>query len=318
MKKFIMCLSFILACVLSISFFTSQNIGNKDFVRANSLNNEKMLIVVGMGEVEVMPDTIQINFGLKTRADSLVDGQLKMNENIDKVTQKIKEFDKDATVLISYSSSYPVSENGMLTYEFDCHLIVKSGMVESSNELIETIISAGATSVHHASYSLTNKEDSYVQALVNAKNNANKKVEAMYKDATFMGLKEESVYNYCDNSRGEKIKVCAKVKAFYQITDSTNQNTTTNTFKEETKTEEVSNISSDKQQNEENLPQSKQEQTQVVENKTNKASNEKNTNNSEDLKATSNNTVVTADNTIVRTDNLVNNEQSKIQTEEVA
>lgn len=314
MKKFIMCLSFILACVLSISFFTSQNVGNKDIVRAQSLNNEKMLIVVGMGEVEVMPDTIQINFGLKTRSDSLVDGQSKMNENIDKVTQQIKEFDKDATVLISYSSSYPVSENGMLTYEFDCHLIAKSSKVESSNELVETIISAGATSVHHASYSLTNKEDSYVQALVNAKNNANKKVEAMYKDATFMGLKEESIYNYCDNSRGEKIKVCAKVKAFYQITDSVSDITATNTFKDETKTEDVLSSTKNETLNENKTLKSERESLDVK-NTNNKITQDKTQNTQEDLKETANNTIVTADNTIVRADNSVITEQPKIETE---
>lgn len=324
MKKFIMCFSFVLVCLLTFTLFTSQSILGEKEVRAKSLLDEKMLIVVGYGEVEVVPDTIQINFGLKTRSETLLDGQTKMKESIDNISSKLKEFDGNSTVYITYSSSYPISEGGMLMYEFDCNLVVKSTKVDNSNDLIDVLINSGATSVHHASYSLTNKEDSYVQALVKAKDNANKKVEAMYSNAVFKGLREESVFNYCENSRGEKIKVIAKVKAFYELED--NQEVNKNDISEEKISEPLAtslknkNVKNNvvnnkfveeqaKTNNKEDLQKkdinlNKNETNKQIEKdanlNNNKVENSENLENLKDL-----NTIVTADNNIVRVDSTV-------------
>lgn len=321
MKKFIMCFSFVLVCILTFALFTSQSILGEKEVRAKSLLDEKMLIVVGYGEVEVMPDTIQINFGLKTRSETLLDGQTKMKESIDNISSKLKEFDENSTVYITYSSSYPISEGGMLMYEFDCNLVVKSTRVDNSNDLIDVLINSGATSVHHASYSLTNKEDSYVQALVKAKDNANKKVEAMYSNAVFKGLKEESVFNYCENSRGEKIKVIAKVKAFYELEDL--ENNSQNVNSENKVSEPVAtnlnnkNIKNNNLNNkvveEQNKTNNKENIQNLNKNLTNKQvednanSTDKKLENKENLdNLNSTNTIVTADNTIVRIDSAMN------------
>lgn len=304
MKKFIMFCSFIFVCVLALTLFCTQNVG-KEQVRAKSLTNDKMLIVVGFGEVEVMPDTIQVNFGLRTRADTLIDGQTKMKESIDNISSKLKEFDKDSSVYITYSSSYPVSEGGILVYEFDCNLVVKSTKVDNSNDLIDVLVNAGATSVHHASYSLTNKEDSYVQALVKAKDNANKKVEAMYTNAQFKGLKEENVYNYCESSRGEKIKVCAKVKAFYELNDAETSQKVEETNK--TETEKTTTITTNNQNARTNT-ENKEESSKTSEKETTnvEAAEEAQNTNNESQDKLSNNTIITADDTIVRLDNSYN------------
>ena len=229
MKKSIMILSFMLACVMMCCLFTTK--GSNKFVRASSrtINNNQTIIVVGKGEIDVEPDIVQINFGLKTRADSLKEGQTKIKESFDNVVSKLKQLDDKSSVSVCYSSSYPVSEGGLLAYEFDCCLTAKSSKVDKANDIVNTIISAGATSVHNTSYTLLDREDAYVKALVKAKDNADQKVRAMYNDAKLVGLREEACYSCCESSKGENIKVCARVKAFYEV-GSLNENiSTTNT-----------------------------------------------------------------------------------------
>ena len=239
MKKSIMILSFMLSFVMLCCIFTTK--GSNKLVRASSktINNNQTIIVVGKGEVEVEPDTLQINFGLKTRADSLQSGQEKIKESFDNVVSKLKQVDDKANIYVYYSASYPVSDGGLLSYEIDYGLTAKSSKVDSANDIVNTIISAGATSVHNTSYTLTNKEETYVQALVKAKDNANQKVKAMYKDAVLVGLREENCYSCCESSRGEKIKVCAKVKAFYEVgslTENHFQTSTKNDVKNQSNT----------------------------------------------------------------------------------
>ncbi|MBQ9792295.1 MAG: SIMPL domain-containing protein [Clostridia bacterium] len=248
MKKSIMFFSFLLSFVFAITMFSS-NMGGVEKASAKSLNvSPQSIIIVGSGEVEVAPDTVQINFGLKSRADDLLSGQTKMKENIDNITKKIQELDKDATVSISFSSSYPINHGGIFGYEVDCCLNAKSSKVESVTELTEAIISSNITNIHNTNYMLTNKEDAYIQALVKAKENADSKARAMFNTATFKGLKEESFYNFCENSKGDKIKVCAKVRAFYEInneqtenTKNTENTTATNAFEVDQEKTPVSN-----------------------------------------------------------------------------
>ena len=45
-------------------------------------NNTQMIAVVGSGEYETRADTVQINFGFKTRADTLLEGQNKIKEAV--------------------------------------------------------------------------------------------------------------------------------------------------------------------------------------------------------------------------------------------
>lgn len=229
MKKSIIFFSFLLSFIFVFALFSTNTLSTEKASAQSLKTTPQSIIIVGSGEVEVAPDTVQINFGLKSRADDLLTGQTKMKENIDSITKKIQEVDKDAVVNISFSSSYPINHGGIFGYEVDCCLTAKSSKVESVTDLTEAIISSNITSVHNTNYILTNKEDAYIQALVKAKENADSKAKAMFATANFKGLKEESYYNFCESSKGDKIKVYAKVKAFYEITNSEDTNTTQST-----------------------------------------------------------------------------------------
>lgn len=243
MKKRYVFLSLVLVVALLCSLaFTNSAVTNKNvYASGVSKSHGQHIIVVGKGEVETEPDTVKVSFGLKCRDKSLQEGQAKIRENISTVINKIKETNKNAEVYTNYLSSYPVFENGLLAYEFDCCLIAKSSDVNNQDALVDAIVEAGATNIHSTSFLLTNKEDAYIKALVKAKENAESKVKAIYENASLIGLKEETSYNYCEGSYGEKIKITAKVNAFYEVPkDSLN-----NSENEELKVAETSTLTSE-------------------------------------------------------------------------
>ena len=133
---------------------------------------------------------------------------------------------------------------------------------------------------HTFATTLTNKEETYVQALVKAKDNADQKVKAMYKDAVLVGLREENCYSCCESSRGEKIKVCAKVKAFYEVgslTENYFQTSTKNDVKNQsntttTNTNKLTENAVEKQT--ENIEKTNKNKTEKVEEKQNNLSPE--------------------------------------------
>lgn len=231
MKKSVMFFSLILTLVLMCGLiFTNNSFTNKN-VYAGSVENGH-IIVVGKGEVETKPDMVRVSFSLKCRAESLQEGQTKMRETIKTVTSKINEYNKNAEVYTNYSSSYPVFEGGLLGYEFDSCLIAKSPDVDNVNGLVDAIVEAGATSVHSVSYILDNKDEAYILALKQAKQNAQDKVLAIYDNVTLKGLKEEAVYNYCEGQQNEKIKISAKVTAFYEVNSPSEVANNKNAFNE--------------------------------------------------------------------------------------
>ncbi len=226
MKKRIICFSLLLSFIFLVTLFSTNTISNTKAKAQSLVPVPQSIIVVGHGEVEVKADTIQINFGVKTTSDDLLSGQTKMKENIDNITSKLKEIDKDVSVNISYSSSYPVNYNGLLTYEIDCCLIAKSSNIDKASDLSQAIASSNITSIYNTNYILKNKDEAYIQALVKAKENADSKVNAMYKNSTLKNIKEDNYY-CCEISRGDSIKICAKIKAFYEIGDRLSQDPTT-------------------------------------------------------------------------------------------
>lgn len=230
MKKTSVFLSLIMAFILCVVLFKVTP-GKTLKADAKSVsNNTQMIAVVGSGEYETKADTVQINFGFKTRADTLLEGQNKIKEAIDKISNDLKKSDENVKLYINYSSSYPVSESGLLFYEFDCGMMIKSNKVDEVDNLANSLIEAGATSIYGTNYSLENKNEAYINALLKAKENADNKVKAIYSSATLKGLKEESCYSCCDYSKSKTIKICAKLKAVYEFENTNNTQTNTTAF----------------------------------------------------------------------------------------
>ena len=323
MKKASMILSFVLACVLSCGLFLAKDNAKIEKASARIVEGNKSVIIVGCGEVEVEPDTIQINFGIRSREQTLQQAQTKLSETFKNVVSKIQEIDPKAEVYVNYSSSFPVAENGLLSYEFDCCIVAKSNQVDKKDALVENIASAGATSIYNTSYSLQNKIEAYKKALIQAKENADEKVKALFETSTLKGLKEESCYSCYDNGRNEKIKVCAKIKAIYDVGSSTQNSIET------TSVNNTENVKKDKAETSENKTNTLSEKNEIVENSKNKTLNNSTTqvsksdNNSTKKETSSNQTeknsnsmeLTNSQNEFVETENnqSKNNSQNEIQ-----
>lgn len=257
MKKSTIFLSLMLTILFGITMFATNMLKTHEVAYAKQTGTfNKTAIIIGVGEVEVKPDSFQVNFGLKTKDSSLLDGQNKITKMYENVLNQIQKIDENAYVFVNYSSSYPVSEGGLLSYDFDYNVVVKSNEIDKKDDLIEGIINAGATSINNTTYTLNNKDEVYSQALLKAKENADKKINAISKSATLLGLKEESFYNFYESFRSEKIKVCAKIKAYYQLENAqTNLNLNTQVsqnFKEENVTQNKNYLTKDIKEKDEN------------------------------------------------------------------
>ena len=313
MKKITMLLSFVLACVLSCCLFLTKDNAKIEKASARVVENNRAILIVGTGEVEVEPDTVQVNFGIRTRAETLQAGQTKLTESFDAVVAKINEVDPNAEVYVNYSSSYPVAENGLLVYEFDYCMIAKSNLVDKKDSLIESIVSSGATSVYNTSYSLKNKTEAYTKALIKAKENADSKVNALFSSVTLKGLREESCYSCCDNSRYGKIKICAQIKAVYEVS---NPNETTNTSIIESSTDNQ-NQSKENLKNKEQKNTTNTEQTKVENKDTSSKLNNQNLSEissevkTESKKDLTKNESVATDNTNQKTQNTFKQDEQK-------
>ena len=168
MKKTSVFLSLIMAFILCVVLFKVTPGKTLKADAKGVSNNTQMIAVVGSGEYETKADTVQINFGFKTRADTLLEGQNKIKEAIDKISNDLKKSDENVKLYINYSSSYPVSESGLLFYEFDCGMMIKSNKVDEVDNLANSLIEAGATSIYGTNYSLENKNEAYINALLKA------------------------------------------------------------------------------------------------------------------------------------------------------
>ena len=226
MKK-IMIFVLILATSLSFLFVTP----NKQ-IKAEC--EDKYAFVIGTGVIDVVPDTVLINFGIQKISESLKDGQENISNTYNKIIEEIKKLDEESDVYLNYSSCYPTCENGIQGYEFCCNITVKTKKLDLINDIIKTAGENGVTSYYNTSYSLENTQELYNQALNLAKENALKKVNSLYENVEEKEIYELSVYSF--SNENEKIKIEAKVKVKFAICDENtnkNQNEVINTYNDE-------------------------------------------------------------------------------------
>ncbi len=226
MKKKILVFSLILALFISGFVFSGTLSTNEKVFALN--DNKQFVVVIGNGKIETAPDNVKINFGIKLRADSIKEGQEKISQIYDNITTKIKEFDASSTAFVNYSSSYPVCEHGIQSYEFNYDISVKSNTLENVNQIITIASENGATSFYNTVYTLENQEQIYNDALIKAKENAIEKANSLYSNTNLKELIEMSIFSYSEGSKDGKIIVEARVKARFELNNDTVENDNTN------------------------------------------------------------------------------------------
>ncbi len=203
--------------------------------------NKQFVVVIGNGTVETVPDCVKINFGIKLRADSIKEGQEKISQIYDNISTKIKEIDANNTIFVNFSSSYPVCEHGIQSYEINYDISVKSNNLENANQIIEVATENGATSFYNTIYSLENQQNLYNDALIKAKENAIEKANALYSNTNLKELIEISVYSFSQGNKDGKIIVEARVKARFELNNEVENTTNDNTIQEDTTINDANN-----------------------------------------------------------------------------
>ena len=213
MKK-IMIYVLILATSLSFLFLTPN-------IQIKAECEEKYAFVIGTGEINVVPDTVLINFGIQKISQTLKDGQENISNTYNKIIEEIKKIDEESDIYLNYSSCYPTCNNGIQGYEFCCNITVKTKKLELINDIIKTAGENGVTSYYNTTYSLENTQELYNQALNLAKENALKKVTSLYKNVEEKEVYELNVFSFSNGN--EKIKIEAKVKVKFAICEENNE-----------------------------------------------------------------------------------------------
>ncbi len=198
-------------------------------------DNKQFVVVIGNGKVETVPDNVQIGFGITIIEDSLQEGHEKISQIYDNISTKIKELDASSNVFVNYSYTMPVCEHGIQKYEFNYDVSVKSKNLDNADKFMQIASKNGATSFSNIIYTLENQKEIYNNALLQARDNAIEKANALYSDTNLKELIEISVYSYSEGSKDGKIIVEAKVKARFELNnDIVENNTNDSTSKEDT------------------------------------------------------------------------------------
>lgn len=238
MKKKIFVMGLIFALFVSGILFSGTISPNEKVFALNA--NKQFVVVIGNGKVETVPDSVRINFGIKLRADSIKEGQEKISQTYENLVAKIKELDANSTVFVNYSSSHPVCEHGILSYEFNYDISVKSNTLENADKIVALASENGATSFYNTVYTLENQNSIYNDALIKAKENAMEKANALYSNTNLKELIEISVYSYSEGGKDGKIMVEARVKAKFEL----NNDNTVNDSNDSSNNQDTSNDNS--------------------------------------------------------------------------
>lgn len=214
MKKFF--ISFVLIFIFTLTLSLGRNLNDGVVFADNDF--KQYAVINGTGEILASADTIKMSFGIRLRDDDISNGQSKISETFNNICTKVKEIDESANCYVSYSSCYPVSENGLSSYEFSTTIMVVSKNLNLENDIIKVASENGATSYHHTQFVLDDKQTLYNDALKKAKDNALEKAKSLYSDVTMTELCEIDVYSYQD---GGQIKIEASVRAKFVITNDT-------------------------------------------------------------------------------------------------
>jgi len=261
-KKSIIFISSLLILILCATIF-SLKVGVNDKKVFAQENNDKKIIVIGKGEFETNPDKMSIEIGLKNRFNSINEGKTSNQESLTNLENKLKEFDENAIVKSTYSFSRPVFFDGDFFYEFENGINFNSSKVEEYDNVISMLKEYDNVKVRNVSFSLNDNSEAYKNALLKAKENAEEKANYIFQNARLISIKEEPVFNFCENCLNEKIKINAMVKACFSVDENVSNDVTKTT---------ISDFSSQENQD---LNNSLEDKNQIVENQNRKLEDKK-------------------------------------------
>lgn len=168
MKKLILVLAFLLCATM-----------------AYADNEQRTITVTGYGEVEVTPDTCNLNLGFRTMDADLAKAKADMTAKMDSLVTALKQFniseaDIQATQLYIYPN-YSTSNDGKTTmqgYDVSRSITVVFKDLTKTDAILDAAIKAGANTFNGLSFSYSREKALQQDALTEAINDA--KLQADY------------------------------------------------------------------------------------------------------------------------------------------
>lgn len=166
---------------------------------AYAADNNGTISVIGLGEVEVAPDTGNLNLGFRTMDADLAKAKADMTGKMDALIEALKKFDiseKDiqATQLYIYPN-YATSSNGKTAlqgYDVARSITVVFKDLTKTDAILDASIRAGANTFNGLNFSYSNENELKQQALNKAINNANEQADFLSKS---FGVKRGKIMN---------------------------------------------------------------------------------------------------------------------------
>ncbi|WP_432628010.1 SIMPL domain-containing protein [Brotaphodocola sp.] len=204
MKRYLIATATATAWILS---GCSSTIQLPDTVKVENIASARNSISVsGQEEVKVTPDIAEIRYSVYTRADSPSECQQKNTADVNAALEVLKGLGIDETSI--QTSAYglnPIhdwssSANGEIVgYEMTTSLTVSDIPIDQAGTILSQSVSAGVNNIDSVSYSASNYDDSYQEALKGAMANARAKADAIAQadNKTVVGIihAEENGYN---------------------------------------------------------------------------------------------------------------------------
>ncbi|MCS7141901.1 MAG: SIMPL domain-containing protein [Candidatus Nitrosocaldus sp.] len=184
------------------------------------IDEEDVLVVNGFGYISVMPDTLSINIGVDTIAETSRDAVARNSEIVSSVLDALKALglEEKKEVRTSYFSIYPqynYPEDGtpvIVGYQASNTISILTKKVDRAAEIIDRAVSAGANRVDGPWYSTSleaqkqYREQVIGMAMKDAEENA-KAVVAMQEGLSIKGIKSITI-----NFNGQPIAFMGKFR----------------------------------------------------------------------------------------------------------
>ena len=217
MKKIKILIYFCLIFCFALCFNVNEN--SKNISYAEEESRPTFVTVVGFGKCEAVCDAVKINFSLQSICENFAEAQTKTNNNLAEISQKIQEIDENAKLNSTYSTCYPMNNEGIQSFYSMQDVFIESECIDCVDKMIEVLQGYQNVSFYGAKYILKNSAECYNNALLCAKENAKQKASSLYQNVELIDLTEIDIFATCQDSQNCNIVIKARVRAKFCVSN---------------------------------------------------------------------------------------------------
>lgn len=198
-------LATVIGIVMLIMLFASAVTALNVKAAETESSTSNTVTVSGSHTVIVSPDKSEIHLAVTTKNDTAAKALEQNSKDVTKVIEALKELEiKEKSIVTgSYNiyQDYDYEKNEPSGFNVSTSLIVKDQNIDKTGEVISAAVGAGATEVQYISYTCSNYDEEYENALTDAVAAAKKKAEVLAKaGGKSLGSVQAIVEGYQDTS----------------------------------------------------------------------------------------------------------------------